>query len=600
MVKINWKKILVIGYWILVISLLVYSRFVNLGWGLPYPMHPDERNMTVAVQSFDCHIPITNNQFPNNFQFSIFNFPNCLNPHFFAYGQFPLYLGYILMMVYQLATKTFGQLITFNQAVMSLRIISAIASVINAIIIIKIINVITNKKSLFLTIISYLIVIFSPYFIQFSHFGTTESLLMLFYSLTLYLSLLFINNKINNVYYIIFTALVAGSSMATKVSSVIFLVVPIYAVILKDLKFKTIFNLARLIILSLIFFVVFSPYNFIELGDFLGALRYESDVALGSYVVFYTRQFVNTIPVLFQFEKIFPYVLGWPQFILFILGFFGLSWKNKEINLLRFAFLIYFLSNAFMFAKWTRFMTPIFPLTTIFALLFLEKIKVINVIKIITVIIMILPGIAYLSIYQNSDIRFTASDWIYKNMSENSKILSETANVVDLPVQSQKSKVESRSYQYASFNFYDLDENKDVQSNLQRLLPEADYIFIPSRRIFKNHFCNNNSQSLISNFQTTFNFPITNFINNCEYLKNKYPSLNEYYKKLFNGELGFVKVTEFDSFPKLCLPFNIGCLKFNDESAEETWTVFDHPVVRIYKKLNVQPRTRTSSVRGRL
>lgn len=536
---------------VFLLGLLIYTRFIGLNWGLPYPMHPDERNMTVAIQNLNCHVPS-----------STFNVPDCLNPHFFAYGQFPLYLGYILIMVYQLATKTFGQSITFTQAVMSLRIISAIASVINAIIVIKIINVITNKKSLFLTIISFLIVIFSPYFVQFSHFGTTESLLMLFYSLTLYLSLLFINNKINNLYYLIFTALVAGLSMATKVSSVIFLAVPTYVVISKDLKFKTIFDLARLIILSLIFFVIFSPYNFIELGNFLGALRYESDVALGSYVVFYTRQFVNTIPILFQVEKIFPYVLGWPQFILFILGFFGLSWKNKEINLLRFVFLIYFLPNAFMFAKWTRFMTPIFPVMTVFVILFLQKIKVINIIKVITVIVIIIPGVAYLSIYQNPDIRFTASDWIYKNMSENSKILSETANVVDLPIRPPTKKnnetIEqyNKNYQYASFNFYDLDESKEIQDNLNRLLKEADYIFIPSRRILFNH------------------------------PQEKYPILTEYYRKLFSGELGFEKAAEFSSFPRICFPFNVGCLTFNDELAEESWTVFDHPVFRVYKKIN--------------
>ena len=49
-------------------------------------------------------------------------------------------------------------------------------------------------------------------------------------------------------------------------------------------------------------------------------------------------------------------------------------------------------------------------------------------------------------------------------------------------------------------------------------------------------------------------------------------NFNEYYEKLFSGELGFSKVAEFSSGQ-------------NDEAAEETFTVFDHPVIRIFKKV---------------
>ncbi len=71
--------------------------------------------------------------------------------------------------------------------------------------------------------------------------------------------------------------------------------------------------------------------------------------------------------------------------------------------------------------------------------------------------------------------------------------------------------------------------------------------------------------------------------NKCFYLKKKYPLLNKYYDKLFSEKLGFVKVAEFSSYPKIKL-FNKTLIEFPDEEAEETWTVFDHPVIRIYKK----------------
>jgi len=457
-----------------------------------------------------------------------------------------LYLGYLIVYFLKFFDGDLGFPIGFQEAVFSLRIISAVASIINAIIIIKIIKVITKKESYLLSLISYLLIIFSPFAIQFAHFGTTESLLMLFYSLIIYLSMLMFKRRTTDA--VVWLALVSGLAVATKISSIIFIIVPTVTILSISRPWDRYKNLIKFGALAIIFTMLFSPHNFLNFRDFVNAMNYESDVALGKSLVFYTRQFFNTQPILFQLEKVFPYTLGWPVFILGSLGFLGLSWKDKKINLLRFAFLIYFIPSALIYAKWSRFMTPIFPIITIFAILFLLRIKVINVIKIIIIIIAILPGIAYLQVYQNPDVRFQASDWIYKNIPNNSYILSETANVVDIPVLNPKSEIrnpkqiQNLNYQIISFNFYDLDQSLELQLELSNHLEKADYIFVPSRRIFANHS------------------------------KKTYPILNQYYEDLFSGKLGFEKVAEFSS-------------GLNDEQAEETWTVFDHPVIRIYKKV---------------
>ena len=75
--------------------------------------------------------------------------------------------------------------------------------------------------------------------------------------------------------------------------------------------------------------------------------------------------------------------------------------------------------------------------------------------------------------------------------------------------------------------------------------------------------------------------------NQTNHPKEKYPLLNEYYQRLFSRSgfaKGFEKVAEFSSYPKISL-FGKTLLEFPDENAEETWTVFDHPVIRIYKKI---------------
>jgi len=567
MKKINGKKKLLFHCFIVSLFLvLVYSRFVGLDWGLPYPMHPDERNMANAIQQLQCQIPIR-------------QLADCFNPHFFAYGQFPLYLGYFLIWILK-GFKNFGSLIiSFEEAVMSLRVISAVASIINVFVLVKIIELISNIKdqksktnSKFKTFnftlgfaLCALIFTLSPYAIQFAHFGTTESLLMLFYSLIVYFSMRLLEGR--TTYEVVWLGFVSGLAVATKISSLIFLTVPIYVFIsniknqiskihIKYQKFLTLsFSFA---LCTLIFAFLFSPHNFINFQDFVSAIRYESDVALGRTLVFYTRQFFNTVPVWFQLTKIFPYALGWPVLILGGLGFLGgLGWKDRKINLLRFAILVYFIPNAFLYAKWNRFMSPAFPLILVLAILIILKIKdqisnLSSKLKVLNftlgfalcalIFALILPGLAYLSIYQNPDVRFQASEWIYKNIPNNSYILSETANVVDIPISNETMK-QLNNYNVISFNFYDLDESPELQLELKEHLEKANYIFIPSRRLFANH------------------------------PKDKYPLLNDYYEKLFSGKLGYEKVAEFSA-------------GLNDEQAEETWTVFDHPVIRIYKRIS--------------
>ncbi|MCL4364215.1 glycosyltransferase family 39 protein [Patescibacteria group bacterium] len=557
----NYWKILV---WLLVIGLLVYTRFFNLGWGLPYPMHPDERNMAAAIQQLKCELPVFSLNLPKslmeNWQpaswlvlVKPFDLANCFNPNFFAYGQLPLYLAYIFVWVIR-GFHDFGAMnVSFNDAVLSLRFIAALSSVLSAVIIIKIVDALTvGKKSIWLFATSSLTIVFLPFAIQFSHFGTTESLLMFFYLLIIYLTVRFLEKKIDELTFVLVSALFIGAALATKVSSLIFVLVPMVGLSFeKRSRFPFLYSLLVrlfdvfiLCLLSGLVFVVFSPHNLINWQDFVGSMNYESSVALGSVLVFYTRQFVGSVPVLFQLTKIFPYALGWLLGLFGILGLLVVGWKDKRINILRVAFLIYFLPNSFLFAKWTRFMAPIFPIVTIFALILVvssldylkKKPFLFYPASFILALFLIIPGISYLSIYQKPDVRFQATDWINKNIPPNSVVLSETANVVDIPL------VNANNLDVISFNFYDLDVSLQLQQELKDDLAKADYIFVPSRRIFANS------------------------------PKEQYPLLNKYYQDLFSGKLGFQKVAEFSS-------------GLDDEQAEETWTVFDHPVIRIYKKV---------------
>lgn len=599
-------SIAIFAGWVAVSILLVYTRVVNLGWGLPYPFHPDERNMAVAIEQLGCHLPESPDSLPNKSPL------DCMNPRFFAYGQFPLYIAYIGIYMRDMLASEPVQ-ITFLDAIIALRLISAISAIATSFLLFLTFQLLASKHPIsediykkytreLVYLLFSLVFIFSPVLIQFSHYGTTESLMMFLHSALLYISIRYTQNSVAARWYVFWAGIITGAAIAVKVSSVVYALLPILVLTKKiegltwsENNLNRFFLWVRFGAITLFCAVILSPFNIIAFEEFMGSMRYESGVGLGDPLVFYTRQFFMTEPIVFQFQSIFPYVLGWGVLILFIAGFLAMPFKREHL-LLRIAFLAVFLPNAFVYAKWTRFIAPAYPVMLLIGAYFLfymifqlrtaimrisyRNFGIAAIFFTYTILgffiyYMILPGMAFLNVYQTRDIRYTASDWVYTNIPNQSVILSETANVVDIPIPDPHMPVPSgKSYRYISFNFYDLDTDRAIQDQLTTSLQQADYIFIPSRRIFKNHTCyafvNGQLKVDVSNPER------------CRAFMTKYPRLTKYYDDLFSGKLGFEKVAEFALYPSV--DFFGSHWEFPDELAEETWTVFDHPVIRIYRR----------------
>src|SRR3972149_976829 len=69
-----------------------------------------------------------------------------------------------------------------------------------------------------------------------------------------------------------------------------------------------------------------------------------------------------------------------------------------------------------------------------------------------------------------------------------------------------------------------------------------------------------------------------------------YPVMVRYYDALFDGELGFREAATFTSRPGLLGP------EVPDDSAEESFTVYDHPKVMLFEKTDDYSRQRLVSV----
>ncbi|MBU3935202.1 glycosyltransferase family 39 protein, partial [Patescibacteria group bacterium] len=457
---------------------LLFSRFVKINWGNGFFFNPDENNMASAISQLSF---------------------SSLNPHFFSYSQFPLYLVFFTQKLFSLSG--------YSSAVFVLRFYSALFSVLTVFVFYKLSQIIfAQKKS---SLIFVILLIFSPGLIQTAHFGTTESLLILIFALNLYLSLLLLSTT-RPLRLIFLLSLTSGIGLASKLTALIFTLPVFLAIFFRfflSRKFILFFSFSLFFFSTLLFFfLLFSPYNLIEFSDFIGAMRYEITVANGSARVFYTSQFLHTLPYLFQLQKIFPHTSGLPVFILSLFSFPFLiknfTLKKPKPIILFLSVLVYFLYVGRLYVKWTRFMSPLFFLFPLLATLTLSRLKSKKFFY-PCLILAILPGLFFLSRYFSPDSRLQASRWIDQNVPSDSPIFSEAGNVINLPLATKN------FYQPENFDFFTLDTKPQAVDDLATGLYQSDYLLIPSRRIFKNQ---NNS-----------NFPLS----------------RRYYSHLFDYSLGF-------------------------------------------------------------
>lgn len=544
-------------------------RFYNLNWGSPYFFHPDERNIASAV--------------------SALHFPNELNPHFFAYGSFPIYLVYGLgVFVNLLQHSTDIWQIEFTRAILIGRFLSALLSTfIIPLIYVLMLRILEkeNRQAQIFALAAAGLTAFTPGFIQYAHFSTFETFLTFEYLLIFYFSFqLFQKGRWQD--YLL-TATLIGLAAATKIVSLTLTPVLLIAHFLKNLKQQfpnqlhyftyDLLKATAAMIIMIVVALMASPFNVLDYEGFASGMNYESAVALGTLPVFYTAGFLNTTPFLYQFFQVFPYLLGWPLTIAGLASFFYLviylirqlfietkDWKDLSfMSLLLAITLLYLIPHGLMFVKWTRYMVPVLPLiilTTVVAISKLVQSPLINTQKMFLsvliaflIVLNFLWGLSFFSIYLKLDTRIQAAEWAKNNLPTDAKILSE---VYDLGITPFNTYFDISNIKL--FDFYDLDGShgkisptvpEDLQQQkleeLSKLLAWADYIVLPSPRIYANRLRQ----------------------------PELFPNGAKIYSQLFSGKLGFEELKRFERQT----PF------FGDDS-EETFVVFDHPPVMIFQK----------------
>lgn len=524
----------------------LFFRFYNLNWGAPFYFHPDERNIASSVSQF--------------------SFPHNLNPHFFAYGSFPLYVIYFT----GITQNTFSLFITkapitsvfhvsFEQAILLSRIYSAVFSLLLIFFIFKAAKLLKDRTA---GLIAATLGLLSVGFIQFAHFGTFEMWLTFFSFLLFYLLTVWMKKK--KMRFIILAGIVLGLLLAIKVSSIVLIPLVLFTILGQSLKkknsylfFSKTFLLSTIIACSIYLF--FSPYVFLDWVSFKNSMQYESSVALGTTLVFYTQTFFDKVPVVYQFNAIYPFLINPFVTLLFIPCFLYFIYKSITLRspsyiLLTTCYILLFLSQAFLFAKWTRYIVPTLPfmyciigisLSDLFHFVKSKKSRVAYIffLTILFLVSFMSAFSFFYTVYLQEDTRVTAVRWAEKRIPKNTPILSEVYDLGITPFNPVFSNI-------TLYDFYDLSKEK-MKISLVENIQDYDVIILPSQRIFKSRL----------------------------HMPTRFPNGHLFYKNLLNEKVGFTKIyqTPCDIF---CTISYMG----NPLTLEDTTTVFDRPTVIIFQR----------------
>ena len=464
------------------ILLVSFFRLYNLSWGEPYYFHPDERNIANAVSQL--------------------SYPESLNPRFFAYGALPIYITYAVGLLYNLIPVLQGEpysfVVSFEQAILILRSLSALFSILLIPLIFVIGRLLKNTAT---GLLAAFFTTTSIGLIQYAHFGTFEIWL------TLLSTLLFLSHlllwRTGKSRYIILQAVFFGLLVATKISSLsLFPLLFILPTLFKKQpihhRMSGLFKHGVAIgSITLFIFLLFNPFSLLDLTSFTNSLSYESAVATGNLPVFYTGEFVTTTPVLYHLLNIYPFLLNPLVFALLLPSFFfvfyqGGKKRNTSLLLLMAYIFILFLSQALLFVKWTRYLIPTLPFLYLVVALFLTSVLPQLTKKIYTPFLVLGKGLGaltcilfalafFITTYTQSDTRIKAATWAGNNIPTDAQILSEVYDLGVIPFNERLPHI-------TLFNFYDLDNNSvDYnQQTLDHALRTHDYLILPSQRIVKS------------------------------------------------------------------------------------------------------------------
>ncbi len=568
----------------LCIFLLACSlRLYGIDWDQGTHTHPDERFLTMVINKID---------WPTNIHEYFDTNKSPLNPHnnkfsFYVYGTWPI-----------IAAKSVAQ--AFHRDTYDLfpyvgRISVVLADLATLLMIYLITKTLTKRVPPALYAMFLYATTVLP--IQLTHFFTVDPFVVLYLTIATYLLM----KRILGAPLGIAMALAVGA----KVSSILmFPIIGIQYLLTwpwKETEKSAKTQIIRLIAQGIIFTIVFVGilkivYPYLFVGVTLNPKILANWRELSSFDSPTTSfppalQWIGTAPLLYLLKQLLFWGLGLPYGLLAIAALISTitarvknrKWDNlATICLIIIGFFIY---QSNQFAKALRYLGPIYPHIAIISGIFLDQfarfiarrvpLRGLRITTYVSIGMLLLAWpIMFTYIYSHPNTRVAASDWIYKTIPKQSTIAWEHW---DDPLPMSRGDNSIQQYKTEQLAMFSKDAPKKWQEITEQLA-RSDYIVISSNRVYGGIG------------QVALRFPQT----------------YRYYQLLFSHSIGFTLMHQEVSRPTIPLPWISLCLRppnfsygklaqavetcdtqgisIVDDYADETFTVYDHPKVLIFKK----------------
>lgn len=580
------------------LSVAAWFRWSGLAWDSGYLFHPDERQILLVISNL--RLPASIPEF--------FSPDSPLNPKFFAYGSLPIYLLRALL-PFAPPTDLTGPWADdqFTRWVLLGRWLSGLFDLGVIVLTYALGRRVYDAR---IGLIAAACVALSVLHVQLAHFYAVDTLLTFFTVGTLYAAFRVAEGAIK---WKIACGILFGLALATKMTALPLIVTIGYACYRATAAPPFKFSRARLLDIwravrrpfleifgiALLVFVVTQPYALLDGYTFGRDVGREMFVARGWLDYPYTRQFNGTLPVVYQVWQSAVWGMGLPLGIFAWGGgalFLVQWWKTRawrDTFLLTFA-LIYFLTVAFQYAKYPRYLLPLLPVLYILAACawrrifekrFSRALLAFSLLAFSLLALSFLYSLAFTQIYTREHPWLVASRWIFENIPAGKTLTVEQWDDA-LPVLVQFPGGARRGSEYKQIALPMYDDDTDAKRRaLADALSQADAVILASQRLYG---------SIARN-------------------PTRYPLTNRYYEKLFNGELGFEPAFTTRNDPNLFgitlrdnpfadltfdpstrsgqavsrvtvrLPTS-GMFVWNWGFADESFSVYDHPQPMVFQK----------------
>jgi len=600
----------------LIIIVAAAFRFYGLAWDGGYLFHPDERKILLVASEL---------RLPSN-ALEFFSTDSPLNPKFFAYGSFPIYLLKLLSVFAPTPALAAPWREDFIGRALLGRALSALFDLGTIALTFLLARRLYDATTGLLAAACLALTVLH---IQLAHFYAVDTLLTMLVVATMYFAARFAQTRARRDRLAMSVAF--GLAMATKVSALP-LVVPIVVAVLRreresgrqgeqekilpvspSPRLRNWLNqfwsarapLARILVVALVVFIVTQPYALLDPIRYLGQVGTESLVARGWLDYPYTRQYADTLPYVYPIAQSSVWGMGLPLGIFAWLGSALFVWRGWRARDWRDGFilawaLVYFVIVGGQYAKHLRYLLPLLPFLFVMAASAFKGSRfavsrftphashltyyVLRIAYSVILVTTFVYALAFVSIYAREHPWLTISRWIYANIPARATMAIEHWDeVLPVPMRLGETARAPGDYTLLTLPMYDADDATKL-ATMVNTLHDAEYIVLATQRL---------------------SAPITR-------LAARYPMSSRYYRALFAGQLGFELVASAsnhitlvgivivdDRFDGLAPPrvSASDARVWNWGRADESFTVYDHPLPLVFKKTRALSR---DEIRARL